>query len=131
MNFPLVTRSRFEFSERHTKLLKVMLTEASEEMKELRQEFIGLVTGQQDRVDELVKTIVGMKKEGFESPPEIIELKSEDELPKVVWEAINEVSAKNSREYYANMAYAHEALESGKTEDEVIHHVVYGQDVEV
>ena len=55
----------------------------------------------------------------------------EKELPKVVWEASNEVSVKNTREYYTNMAYAHEALESGKTEDEVIRHVVYGQDVEV
>ena len=120
MNFPLVTRSRFEFSERHIKLLKVMLAESVDDRKT-----------QDQRYDELVKTIVGMKKEGFESPPEIIELVPEKELPKVVWEAINEVSVKGTREYYTNMAYAHEALESGKTEDEVIHHVVYGQDVEV
>ena len=60
MNFPLVTRSRFEFSERHTKLLKVMLTEAREDSKV-----------QDERYDELVKTIVAMKKEGFESPPRL------------------------------------------------------------
>ncbi|MCH8244446.1 hypothetical protein IIB97_00985, partial [Patescibacteria group bacterium] len=120
INLPGVTRSRFEFSERHIKLLKVMLAESVDDRKT-----------QDQRYDELVKTIVGMKKEGFESPPEIIELVPEKELPKVVWEAINEVSVKNTREYYTNMAYAHEALESGKTEDEVIHHVVYGQDVEV
>ncbi len=131
MNWPLITRIRFEYEQRHTKLLKVMLAESSEEMKELRQEFIGLVASQQDRVDELVKTIVGMKKEGFEPTPETIELVPEKDLPAAIWEAINEVSAKGTREYFTNMAYAHEAIEAKSSTEEIVSRILYGQQVDV
>ena len=120
MRFPLVTRSRFEYEQRHVKLLETMLTEAHDDNK-----------AQDERYDELVKTIVGMKRDGFESTPEIIELAEPEKLPDEIWVAINEVSAKDSREYYTLMAYAREAVEGGVSDKEIIHSIIYGQDVEV
>ncbi len=120
MNFPLVTRIRLEYEQRHVKLLKTMLTEAHDDRKD-----------QAERYDELVKTIVGMKRDGFEPTPESIELVEEKELPDTIWEAIQEVSAKGTREYYTNMAYAHESVEAGTPHKEIIHTILYGLDVEV
>ncbi len=120
MRFPLVTRSRFEYEQRHIKLLKVMLTETAEEMKALRVHY-----------GELVKTVVEMKKEGFEPVPKPIELIPEKDLPAPIWEAINEVSVHGSREYYAHMAHAHEAIEAKVAHEIIIRQILYGQDVEV
>ena len=120
MNFPLVTRIRLEYEQRHVKLLKTMLTEAHDDRKD-----------QAERYDELVKTIVGMKRDGFEPTPESIELEEEKDRPAPIWEAIQEVSAKNSREYYVNMAHAREAIEAGTPQEQIIHTILYGLDVEV
>jgi hypothetical protein len=124
MKFPFVTRSRLEYEQRHTKLLQTMLTEAHDDNKELRRDLAA-------RYDVLVKTIVGMKKEGFEPTPEIITLEEPEKLPDDIWVAINEVSAKDSREYYTLMAHAREALEAGTPHDKIIHQIVYGQEVDV
>lgn len=130
MRFFLVTRSRFDYAERHIRLLKTMLAEAAEDAKGLRHELVGLVAGQ-NRIDDLVKIIVGMKKGGFEPTPEIIELVPEKDLPSSIWEAIQEVSTKGTREYYTNMAYAHEAIEAKSSTEEIVSRILYGQDVEV
>ena len=120
MNFPFVTRTRLEYEQRHVKLLKTMLQEAHDDKKV-----------QDERYDKLVETIVEMKREGFEPPPKMIELVPEKDLPDLVWEAINEVSAKNSREYYTHMAYAHEAVSSGTEVEQIVHGILYGQELDV
>ena len=61
----------------------------------------------------------------------MIELVPEKDLPDLVWEAINEVSAKNSREYYTHMAYAHEAVSSGTEVEQIVHGILYGQELDV
>ncbi len=131
MKFPLVTRIRFEYEQRHVKLLKAMIAEAAEEKKELRKESIGLLISTQERVNELVKTIVGMKREGFEPPLQTIELEEPEKLPDKICEAINEASAKDTREYYTLMAYAREAVEAGESHEEIIHKIIYGQEVDL
>ena len=120
MNWPLVTRTRLEYEQRHVKLLKTMLAAAVDDKKD-----------QQGRYDELVKTIVGMKREGFEPPLQTIELEEPETLPEAICEAINETSAKDTREYYTLMAYAREAVESGESHENIIRKIVYGQDVDL
>ena len=120
MKFFLVTRSRLEYEQRHVKLLKTMLSEAHDDNKR-----------QDERHDELVKTIVGMKREGFEPPLQTIELEEPETLPEEICEAINEASAKDSREYYTLMAYAREAVEAGESHENIIHKIIYGQEVDL
>ena len=136
MNWPLVTRSRLEYGERHIKLLKTVLAEASADLRECRKDKLAKSMWAEMKelrasYDELVKTIVGMKRDGFEPTPESIELVEEKELPDSIWEAIQEVSVKGTREYYTNMAHAHEAIEAGTPHKEIIHTILYGLDVEV
>ena len=102
------------------KLLKSLLAETNEDIK-----------AQDKQYHELVQTIVEMKREGFEPPPKTIELIPEKDLPAPIWEAINDISERNSREYYSHMAFAHEAIEAGSSEEEIINRILYGQDVDV
>ena len=131
MNWPLVTRSRLEYEQRHVKLLKTMLAEIGNDFKNMREALLHLRKWEDERYDKLVKTIVDMKRDGFESTPESIELIPEKELPVEIWEAINEVSAKGSRDYYENMAHAHEAIEAGVKPGDIIHTIIYGQEVDL
>lgn len=131
MNLLWVTRSRFESERRHIKLLQVMLKEYSEELKEQRQEAIGLLATSQDRVDGLVKTIVTMKREGFEPTPEMIDLEQPDKLPDKIWQAIMEVSVKDTRDYFTNMAHAREALENDESHEKIIRQITYGREVDL
>jgi len=131
MKLPWVTRIRLEYEQRHVKLLKTMLSEAHDDLKELRREFMGMIVDQQVKVNELVKTIVGMKRDGFEPPPPTIELVEEEKLPEAICEAINEASAKDSREYYTLMAYAREAVEAGESHENIIRKIIYGQEVDL
>ena len=128
MTLPFVSRVRLEYAERHIVLLRCMLSESADDLRELRLETLRLSAS---RTDSLIQTVIDLKRDGFEPPPEAIELEDEKDLPAMVWEAINEVSVKGSREYYAHMAYAHEALESETATDEIVHRIVYGQDVDL
>ena len=131
MNFPFVTRTKFEYERRHIKLLQTLLKEYKDELQEQRQEAIGLLATSQDRVDGLVKTIVNMKRDGFEPTPETIELEPEKELPEEIMQAIGEVSTKGTRDHFTNMAHAYEAIEAGDSYANIIQQITYGQEVDV
>jgi ribosome maturation protein Sdo1 len=120
IRWPWVTRSRLEYEQRQVKLLKAMLAEAHDDNKT-----------QDERYDVLVKTIVEMKRDGFEPAPKTIELVEEEKLPDEIWQAIMEVSAQNTRDYYTNMAHAHEAIDQGVPHDQIIQQIVYGQEVDL
>ena len=118
MKFPLIWRSTLELHReiherdlRNEKILKVMLTEAKEEIRELRSESMGLLKMEADRYDDLVKTLVEMKRDGYEKStfPDV-KMEPEWELPTQVWEVINMVSEKGAQEYMELLQYATEAL---------------------
>ena len=131
MNWPFVTRTKFEQERKHLKLLQAMLKDYKDELQEQRHEAIGLLATSQDRVDELVKTIVNMKRDGFEPVPETIELAPDKELPEEIMQAINEVSTKGTRDHFTNMAHAWEAIDAGDSYANIIQQITYGQEVDV
>ena len=133
MNWPLAWRSSLEHEQRQNKSLRVFLAEAKDEVKELHRESIGILKTEADRYDDLVKTIVSMKREGFEPQlfPEM-ESPEEPDLPAEIWIAIGEVSEKGSAEYQSCVNYAMEYYNDRMhTTAMIVERILQGQDVEV
>ncbi len=133
MRWPWVSRLRLEEELRHHKLLRAMLTETKDDVRELRAQVVGLHASHQERTDEFIKTITHMRREeGFQPPiSQEIAVELEDDMPAAVWEAINEVSVKGSPDYFVNVTHARAALKAGDPQAEIVELIIKGQDVEV